>query len=499
MRKKEEWEAIQKLYFDSRKAVMSGNFKDLTEIQLLLFITQMDIFEPHQQQVEILETAHEYFPESGLIKLRLARRYVTENRLEKAGKLLLELEFTMNEDASLLIARGAYLIKTGKLEEGISDLEKAIDLAEAEATSINALSEIDFGGIGGEEHRAKYAYDAGKALLEGGHPGEAVRYFKQALRTPSDKPIFASIDLAGCYLKLGDEQKAIETMEKQLEETPFFIMAWMALGDLYLKQEEYDKAIDAYEYALAIDENYYPAVYGRAKAYLQKEEYAKAAENLTGIVDKVVEKKELLVHLCQAYAGAGDYDNLYKYGKKLTEAAPGFYLGWEALAVSCVNKLEWDEALPYIEKVLEIMPDNEDFLYYYGLANSFTGQDEKTVEAFGQLLRTAPDYPDISTIYIPLGNAYQGLNDDANSLKYYLKAYETGHREEKFTFTLALLYYRLNDIESVKKYLDLAIEDYSVDAPIFFIEQYPESRFVLAEYMRNSYDPGFDPDSWTEE
>lgn len=496
MKKDEEWKIIQQIYTDVRKAVMSENFEDVTEIRFLFFISMMEFFEPDKKQVGILETALKHFPKSELTKLQLARRYVTENHLEKAEKLLLELEFTSSVSAGFLIARGAYLIKIGKLAEGIANLEEAIDLAEPEATRINALSQLDFGNIESEDYRAKYVYEAGRALLEGAYPREAIKYFEQAIKIPSGKQIFAPVRLAECYLRLGNEEKAIEILDTQLQKSPFFLTPWVGLGDIYRKRGEYDKAIDAYEYAIAIDENYYPAWFGRGKSYFQKGEYLKAVENLTDIVDMVVEKTELLVHLCESYSGAEDYDNLHKYGMKLAEVLPGSYLGWGVVAVSFLNREKWDEAVPYIEKVLEITPDNEEYLYYYGIASKLSGQNEKTVKAFERLLEINSDYPDNYGIYISLGNAYQELDDDSNAVKNYLKAYDKGYAEEKFTFKIALLYYRLNDIESVKKYLDLAINDYSVDAPIFFIEHYPESRFALADYIRSRHSPEFDPDQW---
>ena len=493
----EGWDLIKHMYLEFSKVIDSEDTIDIPELQYLLMEGLAEIFEPGTKPLQIAEKGFKQYSQSVILKTLFVRKLVTHNRLEEAQKLIFELEFLEENNLGLNVVRGAYLIKTGKLEEGIADLEMAISQAEDDALSMNALSKS--GGLNETDHKADYAFKAGLALLEGKYPKEAIKYFKQAIAISSSQ-VFASLHLADCYRQLNNEEKAIEIYNETLMKHPYFIYPWAELGDLHYNRKEYDDAIEAYCFALTINDKFAPALFGLGKAYFQKGEYDKATEGLTDFVDTVKGSDQflLLVHLCESYSCLEDNDNLYKYGKILAEKWPDAPAGWTAVANSLINQLKWDEAVPNFEKVLEFMPDDEDILFYYGMSGYFAKQYEKAITAYEYLLEIDPEHPDKSSIFIQLANAFSSLNDTPKNIKYLVKAYEMGNGDEELSSWIAHQYYAVGDIESVKKYLDLAVNEWKADAPMFFIEAHPEARFDLAEYMNLHY-PGFDPNDWDKE
>ena len=412
---------IENLYSEYEKDLALGKVPDFNELQYLILENQVGMLADIKKAVEIAEQGLKQYPDSFLLKIALARKYVTLDLLDKAKPLILELDFVSPDLPQMHIAKGAYLLKTGKMEDGIAELEQAIDLAEDHTLGINAISTI---GLRKDPAKGKgvVLHETGIALLEVNLPKKAIPYLKRAIELSEKTNFLPKTTLAACYNQLGNPDKAIQIYNDILRETPFLINVWIALAELYLQIEDYDNTIDACKYALAIDETNFQARLVLAKAYFGKGEYEESINLLMEISDSIKDKDQMYLHFCEVYTAMEDFENLEKYGLKIIEIHPESHWGYFHTSNALFNQLKWEEVIPYAEKLMEFDSDSEDLLFYFSIACMKTKQEQKAIDMLKCLLEINPDYPEIMTVYTLLVNAYNRMGDEEKAREYFEKA-----------------------------------------------------------------------------
>ena len=82
----------------------------------------------------------------------------------------------------------------------------------------------------------------------------------------------ALYEMAFCFDQLGDNEKAIITYARFLDENPYSFTVWYNLGNTYTKAEKFADAITAYEYCIAINDRFSPAYFNMGNAQLTLEQ-----------------------------------------------------------------------------------------------------------------------------------------------------------------------------------------------------------------------------------
>ncbi len=147
-------------------------------------------------------------------------------------------------------------------------------------------------------------------------------------------------------------REAVGHLQAAVRIHPNYKNAYLLMGNAYNYLQEYDKSITAYQNALAIDPD-----------------YRDARRNL-GIT----------------YKDAGKY-----YGEKLGQV---------------------DQAIQYLNKAYELMPQEYEVVRLLGVANGIRGNTAKAIEYFTKATELQPDNPgawfDLGTAYLNSGNAQLG-------------------------------------------------------------------------------------------
>ena len=416
-------DAMEELYKSYYKAINSGNAPDFSELQYMFMeggynLSVIDL----DTAMKIAEHGLKQYPNSFLLKSSLAIKYTISGLCDKARALVLELDVTRPDCAQTLMAKGAYLVKTGSVEEGIACMQSVIDSAEDEATRINALTELDI-HTDPDDCRTRAIRDTGEILAECGQPEKAIPFLEEAMAmTKCDNVI--QMSLAACYIQLGNTDKAIEVYDRILEKSPYYIHAWIALADLYFRLGDFDNSIDACKYALTIKKDHYQALFMQSRAYAGKWDYDGAMEGLDvlcAVEDKMLDKDVFFMHLCEVYTAVQDWEKMEIYGKKFIELEPEVPFGWFYTANAIINQLRWEEAIPFIEKALEFNPDSEDFMFYYGMACMNTDRREKAIDPLERMLELYPDSQYKQYAYIHLANAHNALTGHEGKAREYRK------------------------------------------------------------------------------
>ena len=418
---------LEELFTKYCKAIEKGETPDFTELQYCIMVGGGFIpIVSANVSIGIAKQGLKQHPNSTLLKTVLAKNYIKLNLLDEAKPLVTELDILMPNDPQTRIAKGAYLIKSGKIEEGISDFDYAISIAEEEAVARNATTQIGI-TVDPVDNKAKILTEVGQMLSDADMPERAIPYLSEAIEL-GDEQYMSAMTLASCYIRIEDYKEAVEVYDSILEVEPFLSVVWIALATLYMKINDYDNAIEACEYVLAYDKSFHDALHIRSNAYIKKGEFEKASDGLEEcikVADKVVDKDRSYMKLFELYAETENYEGLEKYGKKLIELHPETHWGWMYVANALINTEKWGEALPYVEKTLEFDPDFEDFLFYHALNCIMIGQHEKALHSFKRVLEVNPEYENIAHVYNYMSISYYEMGDKEKAMEYNKKARES--------------------------------------------------------------------------
>ncbi len=134
------------------------------------------------------------------------------------------------------IQLGRALVRSGKVDEGIAHLRKALEITP-----------------GADTH-----YDLGLALARGGHFDEAIAHFRKALDIQPDY-VDAHDNLGIVLARCGQVDEAITHFRQALEIKPNYALAHYNLGTALAGRRQFDEAIIHFRKALEIQPDYVDA------------------------------------------------------------------------------------------------------------------------------------------------------------------------------------------------------------------------------------------------
>ncbi|SDZ74094.1 tetratricopeptide repeat protein [Selenomonas ruminantium] len=172
-----------------------------------------------------------------------------------------------------------------------------------------------------------------------------------------------------CYRK-GEYDKVIMDFSRVLSMMPInnysrelVFYVYCVRADLYYDRGEYEKAIDDYTKAIDINNKDAEVFKCRAVAYFAKEEYDKALDDYTKSI--TVNNKYAASYIGRAhiYNCKGEYDNAIKdceqFIKYKGESSIKMDVPYTLLGIAYFGKIDYERAITYLEKAIEINPNNK--------------------------------------------------------------------------------------------------------------------------------------------
>lgn len=117
------------------------------------------------------------------------------------------------------------------------------------------------------------------------------------------------------YNDKGDDKKAIESLQKAIEIKPEFEKAYYNIGNVYAKQGNYNKAIEFYSSAAAIDPKYEDAYNNIGNSYAAMKNYDNAIKYFLKVLELNPNNSKVLNNIGVTYKLIGDNINGDKYLK----------------------------------------------------------------------------------------------------------------------------------------------------------------------------------------
>jgi len=246
----------------------------------------------------------------------------------------------------------------------------------------------------------------------------AFDHFTKAIELDPDS-YWALVALGEVYDRMEGEERAEEVLTRAVRVRPRFPFAHAALGEVYRKRRQLERAITAYLQAIELDPNSFVAHRGLGRLYLSEGDEAGALPELLLASRMAPHDFELHMEVAGLLDAAGSRADAHGHYRAATELKPSAPQAWYGRARTAREAGLLDDAVPALEKVLELKP-------YHHLAR----------RDLADLLRERKDFARSATLYRDavratpgdvsahrgLGQAYEGLGKVYEALVAYDEA-----------------------------------------------------------------------------
>eukprot|EP01013_Petalomonas_cantuscygni_P045279 TRINITY_DN9869_c0_g1_i1.p1 TRINITY_DN9869_c0_g1~~TRINITY_DN9869_c0_g1_i1.p1 ORF type:complete len:466 (+),score=4.37 TRINITY_DN9869_c0_g1_i1:304-1701(+) len=287
-------------------------------------------------------------PSSSNLKLFKIEILIFENKLEEADRLLAELYELEPQNEEVYIQKANIYSKQDDHTKAIELLETALELTNADA---------DIYSLIGMEYL--FMDDFQNAKFN----------FMKCLEVDEDD-YSALYNVIYCFDFLEQHEEAIDYLNMFLDKNPYCEVAWHQVGKQYFDLKKYKKALAAYDFAIISDDTFIGAYFEKGKVLEKLGRYNEAIENyqITLGLDDPTSFAYLRMGKC--YQKLHCDDLAITYFLKTVKEDPLLDKGWIAITDYYTKKMDYQNALYYINKAINIDGDNVLYWKRYAKINN---------------------------------------------------------------------------------------------------------------------------------
>lgn len=299
-------------------------------------------------------------PSSVPLKLLLVELMIFEGAFNTATKLLSEIECLEPNNDEVFMQKATIYSKGKKHNKAINVLRKALDFTE-DPQEIWAMLGMEY------IHLEDYQ--------------NAKQSFKECIAL--DIEDYASLyNLMYCIDMEGGCEEAIVYLNDYLEKNPYSEIAWHQLGIQYYDLGIYKEALPCFEYAVLIDDTFIGGYFEKAKTLEKQAKYHEAIVNYTITTELDDPTAYAYFRIGECYQKLGNSKASFNFFKKAVHEDPLLDKAWMKLTDVCYMEKEYNKALYYINKALQIDPQNALFWRKSGEVNQKLSMFEEAVISF---------------------------------------------------------------------------------------------------------------------
>ncbi len=219
----------------------------------------------------------------------------------------------------------------------------------------------------------------GALLNRRGDYVEAEVHIRAALRL---KPGFVDsmVNMGKAREGQGDLDGAMDYYRQAVELNPSFPAALNGLGAMYGAKGDLRSAEQHFEAATQADPEYPSARMNLATLYLSRNELPAAIEQFETVLKLQPDSATALAALSQAYQAAGQPERAENAIRQQLSARPDDVALLGPLGVLCASQKKHPEAIECFERILELIPDEPNALYYLSQIYTELGDSKKASE-----------------------------------------------------------------------------------------------------------------------
>ena len=306
----------------------------------------------------------EQHPDSTNLKLFKIEVYVFDNKLDEANKLLNSLYELEPNNEDVFIQKANILSKQDNHQKAIDTLLIAIEFSDQSA---------DLYSLIGMEYLFLDQFENAKTS------------FMKCLEADIED-YSALYNIIYCFDFLEQTDDAIEYLTMYLDKNPYCEVAWHQLGKQYFAQKEYKKAIVAFDFAIISDDMFIGAYLEKGKVLEKLKQYNEAVEcyKVTLVLDDPTSFALLRIGHC--YEKLGQNELAVQHYYKTVQEDPLLEKGWIAITKYYNKNQDYQNALHYINKAINIDEDNVAYWKLYSQINQRLNFLEEAERGFKRTL-----------------------------------------------------------------------------------------------------------------
>ena len=237
------------------------------------------------------------------------------------------------------------------------------------------------------------------------------------------------VDQANRLIQEGKYEAAITLLEKEIlkksdDPQPFFLLA-----DCHLKYQNYEEALKQYN-----------------KIKDQK------------LLHDQKSRVSLMYNIADTYFNLKQYDNVFNACLQILQMSSEDLKAIKIIAFMLLGNAEFKIALPYLEKLVALEPDDPKNKNAYAVALYETGDTEKAVKLLKEKIEDNPDDTYLSLLYLGMCTFY----DRKVAIKYLRKIFPATKNESIIIFLIRLFCFIVYNFElrpTVLEFLKKQIDD----------------------------------------
>lgn len=338
-------------------------------------------------------------PQAISLKLVQIDLLIQDQKIDLAQHLLDNLERIAPLNDQIFLQKAVILSQKSKHKEAIESLKKALAITD---------DPNDVWSMIGMEYLFLEDYN------------QALTSFVKCLEVEYDD--YSSLyNVVYCYDMLDRHEEAIAYLENYIENDPYCEIAWHQLGIQYTYVKNYKKALQAFDYAILIDEYFIGAYLEKGKTLEELGEYKEALKFYEKSVSMEDGSSFAYLRMGKCHEKLKNKKLALKYYNITVKEDPLLDKGWMALTDLYINDKNYQKALYFIDKALQI--DGENTLYWarFGEINLKLNFFEEAVRAFKKCI-ALEDYT--LDIFLALTDVLQFLGEFDDAIKVLLQAQE---------------------------------------------------------------------------
>ena len=306
----------------------------------------------------------EQHPTSSNLRLFKAELFIFENKFQQAEEILTELHELEPHNEEVFIQKANIYSKQDDHTKAIYLLEQAIDLTNDPADVYNLI---------GMEYL--FIEDFQNAKIN----------FMKCLEV-DDQDYSALYNVIYCFDFLEEHTEAIDYLNMFLNNNPYCEVAWHQVGKQYFDLKEYEKALSAYDFAIISDDRFVGAYLEKGKVLEKLGKYNEALENYQITLELEDPTSFALLRMGKCYDKLGNDELALKHFERCVHEDPLLDNGWIAITDFYKKRLNFQKALYYINKAINIDSDNVLYWKRYAQINHRLKFYEEAEEGYRRTL-----------------------------------------------------------------------------------------------------------------
>ncbi len=389
-------------------------FFDSNEFEeIILFYVDSGKFSLAKKALHLGLSQH---PTSVILKLIQVELLILDEKLEKAEKMLDQLQEIEPSNEDIYIQKAAIFSKKGKHKQAVDNLKIALLYADEDAEILSMI---------GMEYLFLEDFDRAR--------------FNFAKSLDVEYENYSSLyNIIYCFDMMKRHTEAIEYLKKYIEKDPYSEIAWHQLGRQYYIVYDYQQALQAFEYSILIDEEFIGAHLEKAKTLEELGHYQEAIDFYHKTMELDTPTSFAYLRIGKCYEKLNSRRDAIDFYNKTVNEDPLLDKGWLALTDIFISNKNYHKALFYINKALSI--DEENNLYWHKFAeiNLKLNLFEEAARAYYKCIGLQDDRLEV---YLALADVLHFLGEFHEAVRVLLDAREVYKDQAEISYRLAGLHF----------------------------------------------------------